>query len=215
MIKIRNIATLLLILAITISMFPTSALASDVTYNDDTLVLEDVDTATVLTDENAAVTPLSMDNVQTMQSEDGGIEIRFDLTKEVVPEDGVSPLAIGWIEVVGFGRMRMRLSPDNGIGYFDWELSLTNGDLIKKVAGTLVCEKNDLLNTTNYAKKKVSESYIGTLYASARSTETFSFFEDNYKQNIKFKWSGFILTGVKDTYYLSNGSKSGKVIDFM
>ena len=91
-------------------------------------------------EENPSNAPveLNIDNITYSESVDGGMVARFDLVKEVPAEegDGVSPASIGWIEVVGWGQMRCRLMPGNGIGYFDWDLYLTNGDFFREVTGT-------------------------------------------------------------------------------
>lgn len=81
-----------------------------------------------------ATIDLQFENMTFSESEDDGVTVTFDLIREVpsTSEDGVSPASIGWIEIVGWGKMRCRVYPENLMGYFDWSFHLDNGDYIKK-----------------------------------------------------------------------------------
>ena len=135
---------------------------------------------------------------------DGGVSVSFDLVKEVSTPNGenVVPTSFGWVEIVG---------------YFDWNIYLENGDQIKKVTGTIVLERNSaLLPDLNIAKKKVSESYSPLPpYEHASGTEDFKLDREiDRDMNVRFKWTGFKVQGVKDVYVLTNGSATGTIADF-
>ena len=150
---------------------------------------------------------------------DGGVSVSFDLVKEVSTPNGenVVPTSFGWVEIVGYGQMRCRLYPDNGVGYFDWNIYLENGAQIKKVTGTIVLErKSAVLPDLNSANKKVSESYSPLPpYEHASGTEDFKLDREiDRDMNVRFKWTGFKVQGVKDVYVLTNGSATGTIADF-
>ena len=173
-------------------------------------------------EENLSNAPveLNIDNITYSESVDGGMVARFDLVKEVPAEegDGVSLPSIGWIEVVGWGQMRCRLIPGNGIGYFDWDLYLTNGDFFREVTGTLVLERNNaLLPDFNIAKKRVNASYPpSSLSRQAHGSEAFDCPADiDHDMNVRFKWSSFKIKGVTDDYDVTNGRATGTVEDFI
>lgn len=173
-------------------------------------------------EQNVSATPteLKIDNLTYSESVDGGMVVQFDLVKEVPAEgsNGVSPASIGWVEVVGWGKMRCVLMPGNGYGRFDWDLYLTNDDFIRKVTGTLVLERNNLLLPDfNIAKKEVSESYYpSSLNKQAHGAEGFTCPSDiDYDMNVRFKWSSFKIYGVTDDYIVTNGNATGKVRDFV
>lgn len=162
---------------------------------------------------------LYIENEVVTKEPDGGISVSFDLTKEVPQPDGenVSQNSIGWVEIVGYGTMRCRLFPYNGVGYFDWNIYLENGDQIKKVTGTIVLERNSaLLPDFNIAKEKVSESYSPLPpYEHAHGTKDFKLDSKiDMDMNVRFKWTGFRVQGVKDSYVLKNGSATGTIADF-
>lgn len=174
-------------LSMFIALFPTTALASENLYEDK--LLKEGNNAIELSpsDDFGDVTQLTIGNPEITEFPDGGLGINFSLLQEVEPQEGISTQAIGWI-VVGYGSLKMTLMPENGIGNFNWRMNLTNGDLIKGVRGTFVCEKNDFLNSINYAKRNVYESYsVGTLYPTASGQESFTFKESDKQQNIQIQ----------------------------
>ena len=157
---------------------------------------------------------LQMTNIQITQTDDG-YECTFDLMQKVEEDSENSTRLIGWVSA-GDGRFRLKLLPGNGVGYADWSFTLSNGDFIKGVKGTLIVEK-DILGpiNPNYAKLKVNESYLGTLYKTANGSESFDFSESiSGDQNIIFCWNGFYVYGVEGTYSVTNGNIQGKVDDF-
>lgn len=161
-----------------------------------------------------AISELQITNIQMTQV-DEGYECTFDLVQEVQSDSENSTRSIGWV-VAGAGRFRLTLLPGNGMGYADGSFTLTNGDVIKGVKGTLIIEK-DILGpiNPNYAKLKVNESYLGTLYKTANGSESFDFPEStSSEQNIIFRWNGFYVYGVEETYSVTNGNVQGKVSDF-
>lgn len=152
-------------------------------------------------------------NVIVEESPDGGVSASFDLVK---PQDGdpdAQTRIIGW-QIVGYGQVKCRLIPDNGIGFFDWEFDLTNGDLIKGVSGTFVLERYS--TGRNIAKKAVDETYsVGSLYKRASGSESFDV-DPRISRDLKvrFKWSGFKIRGVDDDYFMDNESVIGTVQEF-
>ncbi|MEG2051277.1 MAG: hypothetical protein RR012_03130 [Oscillospiraceae bacterium] len=151
------------------------------------------------------------------QKTDKGYEISFDLIQEADTKGTIATRAIGWVQA-GDGKVKLDLAPANGIGFFDWYFSLSNGDLITSVKSTMLVEK-DLIGPVNpnYAKVDIYRSYKkGTQYNKAQDSHAFSFPGNvSYNQNIIFRWTVFTVQGVQHTYYMPSGSKQGKVCDFI
>ena len=162
---------------------------------------------------------LAFENFTTEESSDGGIVAYFDLVTEAPPSETgeVSPAGIGWVEVVGWGQVKCRLLDGNGIGIFDWQFHLDNGDVFKAVYGVFVIERNSfLLPNFNIGKEEVNETYgPGPLYNSAYGSESFRI-EDELDPdlNVLFKWSNFKVTWVRGSYSLPAGRIAGTVNDF-
>lgn len=158
---------------------------------------------------------LQIANMKVTNTDDG-YECSFDLLQEVPIDSEDSARGIGWV-TVGNGRFRLRIYTGNGLGDVAWNFTLTNGDVISGVKGTLIVEK-DILGpiNPNYAKIKIDEWYnTGTLFSNATGSEDFDMPESiDPDQNIIFRWSGFYITGLRGTYSAPNGNVQGKVREF-
>ena len=88
--------------------------------------------------DNTDIIELKMVNIHTVSQQNKGLYLAFDLVQEIQSSHQETPATM---VDVGDGVVGMRLKPSNGIGYFDWHITLTNGDLITRVKGTFVCEK--------------------------------------------------------------------------
>jgi len=198
----KKIISMAVALVMILSLFSMSAYATDETISAHT---------------PDDVIELVMGEITIVEDENGEVFMEAELLQEVEPEEGgMTPMLMVW-KVVGVAQFKMSLHQSNGYGDFHWIVTLTNGDVIKAVSGTFVCERNNLLLPDfNYAKEYVSESYsVGTLYASARGSEMFSFSSTvPSTQNIRFKWANFYVTGVTGIYSVSNGNVTGTVADF-
>ena len=169
--------------------------------------------------ENQDIVELSLANEKVIEDPEGGVSITFDLVQKVPPvgESGVAPSSIGWIEIVGWGQVKCALFTGNGMGTFDWDFYLENGDVITLVEGTFVLERNNaMLPDFNIAKEKVRQPFnTGTQFSQAHGQVAFDLDSDlDRDMNVRFKWSKFYITGVQGKYSIPVGQKAGTIKDF-
>ena len=161
-------------------------------------------------------------DVRVEKNGDDHVQVSFNLYAPVEPTEGDTSANARFFEfnLIGWGRMDVRLSPDNGFGEFEWELGLVNGDFIKGVTGEMILERNSALlpgdMDPNIAVEEVDEWYgTGTLYTSARGGMPFSCPSDlESDQNLKLRWENFRIEGVLDRYRVPRGTTHGTTADF-
>lgn len=150
-------------------------------------------------------------NYETTETEQGFI-VTADLMQE---SDGVERLLVP----VGIAKFDIRIDSTNTGGEGRWTITLANDDFVKGVYGEMIV-KQDWFGPYNpvCAEMTVNEYYAyGTLYKTARGVEYFTFNDDEVfddSENIIFQWRDFVVTGVTDDYWITNGEKQGEIGDF-
>lgn len=149
-------------------------------------------------------------NITGEKTEEGFL-ISCDLLQQTT--DQTLDRSIGWIKA-GDAKMRLVLLPENAVGTIDWVVVLNNGDKINRVKVTFVVER-DILEpiNPNIAKFDVNKWCPGSENR-ASGYESFSFLNPGKDYNINFKWSGFYIYGVRDSYSVTSGHQAGKISDF-
>lgn len=162
------------------------------------------------TTENGFVT-LYATNYETTETEHG-----FVVTADLVQSSSDTERLI---VKVGEATFDIRINSTNTGGEGRWKITLTNDDYVKGVSGDMIV-KQDWFGPYNpvCAEMSVYEYYAyGTLYKTAQGVEYFTF-DDNEvfsdEDNIIFQWKDFVITGVSDDYWITDGEKQGEIGDF-
>lgn len=165
--------------------------------------------AEINTQEQRPVVELQAVNT-TVTSQEDGFRVQVDLVEQT--DERL------WVPA-GIATFDITINSSNTGGKCDWDVELSNGDLIKGVYGTMEV-KQDLFGPINpvWAKMKVHQTYTtGTLFAAAHGSEDFAF--GDYEkldedENIIFQWYDFSVSGVKNVYTVTDGEKQGEIGDF-
>ena len=177
---------------LSVFVFPVTGSAAEVGEQDQRSVVE-------LQAVNSTVTP-----------QEDGFQVRVELVEQT--DERL------WVPA-GIATFDIKINSSNTGGHCDWNVALSNGDLIKGVYGTMEV-KQDLFGPFNpvWAKMKVRQTYTtGTLFGEAHGSEDFAF--GDYEkldedENIIFKWYDFSVSGVKHVYDVTDGEKQGEIGDF-
>lgn len=165
--------------------------------------------AEVSTTEEQTIVELQAVNPTVTEQEDGFL-VRVDLVEQTNERLYVP---------VGIAEFDITINSSNTGGTCNWDVTLSNGDLIKGVYGNFVI-KQDLFGPYNpvYADVDVKVTYsTNALYSVAHGARSFAFgaYEKlDEDENIIFQWRDFSVSGVKNTYKITNGEKQGEIGDF-
>ncbi|MEY8369604.1 hypothetical protein AALA24_12685 [Anaerovoracaceae bacterium 42-11] len=200
----RNFRTIVITMCITliISLFPGIAFAESENNANNSTEKETVQ--------------LSMENPEVFVTDDGETTITLDLV-EKVEGTSASTNAVSFITV---GKARFRIFWDKLRSNFEghWSMTLTNGEKIKKVTGTMIVKKDNLGPfNPEITRMDVYKNYkIGTLYANAEDVANGSYsqtdFDDlNYNTNLILQWRNFTVSSVQKDYIIPNSERQGTI----